>query len=335
VTPARAAIVITALLLGSIAFALVAGPGDVDIATAVGVLADHLGGGAPSSPIADALVWDVRLPRALLAAIVGAALASAGALTQGLFRNPLADPSVLGVALGAALFAVAGFALGLDRHAVWVTPLLAAAGALVTLAALYGVALARPSTASLLLAGVAIGALCGALTSLVLAWSSDRFDLGIKVMRWLMGSFEARSWDHLAGAVVPIVLGLVGAMALQRDLDALALGDDTAASLGVALGRIRGIAMLVVAVLVGAATAVAGVLGFLGLVVPHVVRMLVGGSHRRVVPLSALLGALVLLAVDTGTRASSTVLPPGVVTNLVGAPFFLWLLLHRDPGAEA
>jgi iron complex transport system permease protein len=322
------------LVAAAVALALVVGPGDVDLATALSVLVQRLGGAAPSG-IADALVWDVRLPRALLAALVGAALASAGALTQGLFRNPLADPSVLGVALGAALFAVVGFALGLDRSAVWVTPVLAAAGAFATLLALWAVALARPSTASLLLAGVAIGALCGALTSLVLAWSSDRFDLGIKVVRWLMGSFEARSWDHLGGAVLPIVLGLAGAMALQRDLDALALGDDTAASLGVALGRIRGVAMLVVAVLVGAATAVAGVLGFLGLVVPHVVRMLVGTSHRRVVPLSALLGALVLLAVDTGTRASATVLPPGVVTNLVGAPFFLWLLLRRDPGGDA
>lgn len=332
--PGRTAIVMAALLAAAIAFALVAGPGDVDLGTAFAVLGRHLGSDADVAPITDALVWDIRLPRALLAALVGGALASAGALTQGLFRNPLADPSVLGVALGAALFSVVGFALGLDVLGIWVTPLLAAAGALATLLALYAVALARPSTASLLLAGVAIGALCGALTSLVLAWSSDRFDLGIKVVRWLMGSFEARSWQHLGGAVLPIVLGLVGAMALQRDLDALALGDDTAASLGVELGRTRGIAMLVVAVLVGAATAVAGVLGFLGLVVPHIVRMLVGGSHRRVVPLSALLGALVLLAVDTGTRASTTVLPPGVVTNLVGAPFFLWLLLRRDAGGD-
>jgi len=335
VSARRTALVLAVLLAISIAIALVAGPGGIGVTTALGVLADRLGFGGDTTAVADALVWEIRLPRALLAALVGAALAGAGALTQGLFRNPLADPSVLGVALGAALCAVLGFAFGLDRLGVWVTPVLAAAGAFATLLALWAVALARPSTASLLLAGIAIGAMCGALTTSVLAWSSDRFDLGIKVVRWLMGSFEARSWGHLGWSFVPIVLGLVGAMALQRDLDALALGDDTAASLGVQLGRIRGATMAVVAVLVGVATAVAGVLGFLGLVVPHVVRMLVGASHRRVVPLSALLGALVLLAVDTGTRAATTVLPPGVVTNLVGAPFFLWLLLRRDPGVDA
>ena len=332
-SPRRMAIMLALALFVSTIVALVIGPGDLGLATAMRALL-HGPVDAASDDVSAALVWTLRLPRALLAAMVGAALASAGAITQGLFRNPLADPSVLGVSLGAALAAVIGFVVGLDAAGTWVTPLLAAAGAGATLALLFAIASLRPHTTSLLLAGIAIGASAGALTTCLLAIAGDRFDLGIKVLRWLMGSFEGRSWAHLFGAAPPIAIALVAASALARDLDALVLGDEAARSLGVSIDRTQKLAMATVAVLVGAATAVAGVLGFLGLVVPHVVRWRVGADHRHVVPLSALLGAVVLLVVDTGTRASPLALPPGVVTSLLGAPMFLVILLRHDRRAE-
>jgi iron complex transport system permease protein len=328
-SPRRLALVLALLLGVTTVIALLVGPGGLGLGELLRALLR-----GPTELARDdvhaALVWSLRVPRALLAALVGAALASAGALTQGLFRNPLADPSVLGVSLGAALAAVIGFVLGLDAAGPWVTPLLAAIGAGATLALLFAIAALRPHTTSLLLAGIAIGASCGALTTCLLAIAGDRFELGIKVMRWLMGSFEGRSWAHLTGAAGPILIALVAASALARDLDALVLGDDAARSLGVSIVRTQRAAMATVAVLVGAATAVAGVLGFLGLVVPHVVRWRVGAAHRHVVPLSALLGALVLLVVDTGTRVAPLPLPPGVVTSLVGAPMFLWILMRHD-----
>ncbi|MCA8955626.1 MAG: iron ABC transporter permease [Planctomycetes bacterium] len=180
---------------------------------------------------------------------------------------------------------------------------------------------------ALLLAGVALAALCSALTTLMLALASERWDLGLKVVRWLMGSFEGRSWDHLAGALAPAALGLLAGAWLRRDLDTLQLGADTARSLGVRLERVQLLTILSAAILVGTSTAVAGVIGFVGLIVPHVVRMLAGPGHRRLLPLSGLLGASLVVLVDTGSRAfGDRSLPPGVITSLLGAPFFLWIL---------
>lgn len=322
-------VVAIAFLLGS----LVIGPGDVSLFDALGVIAARIGGATPDEPpVVVALVWDLRLPRALLAAVVGAALGAAGVVTQGLFRNPLAEPGVLGVSTGAATAAVVGFALGLDRLGLWVTPTLAAAGALGVLAIL--LALTRPvgSFATLLLSGIAIGALGSAAITLVLSLGTERWDLGLKVVRWLMGSFEGRSWDHLAAALPALGVGLLLATWLRLDLDALQLGSDTAASLGVDLRRTTILGMLTVGALVGMATALTGVIGFLGLVVPHVARMWVGAGHRALLPTAACLGAAVMLAVDAGGRSvSALALPPGAITSLLGAPFFLWLLRRTRP----
>lgn len=285
-------------------------------------------GGAEIGDLQTEAVWSIRLPRVLLSLTVGAALAVAGALTQAVFRNPLADPSVLGISVGAALIAVLGLWLGLDRAGVWVTPVLAGIGAVATLLLLLAIARNVGDPVTLLLAGVALGAAFGAATTGVLAIASDRHDLGIKVVRWLMGSFEARSWGHVAAAGVPIVCGVALAMVSIRDLDALALGDEVAASLGAAPERVRRRAVVAVALLVGPATAVAGVLGFVGLVVPHVVRRWVGPGHRALVPISAVGGAFVMLVVDTLSRIGWVALPPGVVASLFGAPAFLWILMH-------
>ena len=321
------AVIVVTLVLAALAIRV--GPGDVSWADVVGAIGRGLVGQQRLADVDDAQVWALRVPRVMLVILVGAALAGGGAVTQGLFRNPLADPSVLGISLGAAFVAVLGLLLGLDRAGIWVTPVLAAIGAAATLAILLALATRSSDATTLLLAGVALGATCGAATTCVLALAGDRHDLGIRVVRWLMGSFEGRSWGHLLGASIPIGLGLLLSGTLARDLDALALGDDVAASLGASPARVQRRAVTAVALLVGGATAVAGVLGFLGLVVPHVVRWRLGGGHRALVPISALGGAAVLLAVDTITRVGATALPPGVITSLLGAPAFLWILLAQ------
>jgi iron complex transport system permease protein len=336
VSPSRPRLVAIAIGIIAIAFvlgSLVIGPGEVGLGDALGVIAARIRGATPDQPpVVVALVWDLRLPRTLLAATVGAALGVAGVVTQGLFRNPLAEPGVLGVSTGAATAAVIGFALGLDRLGLWVTPTLAAVGALAVLAIL--LALTRPvgSFATLLLSGIAVGALGSAAITLVLSLGTERWDLGLKVVRWLMGSFEGRSWDHLAASVPALAIGLLLATWLRLDLDALQLGSDTAASLGVDLRRTTILGMLTVGALVGMATALTGVIGFLGLVVPHIARMWVGAGHRALLPTAACLGAAVMLAVDAGGRSvSALALPPGAITSLLGAPFFLWLLRRTRP----
>ncbi len=323
----RGAALAIAAAIVAIAVALLVGPGEVGWRDAIAALGRGLRGASEPGNVADALVWTLRLPRVLLVALVGAALAGSGAATQGLFRNPLADPSVLGVSLGAALAAVIGLFLGLDRAGVWVTPLLAAAGAGATLLLLWSLAARGHDATTLLLVGIAIAAGCGAATSSVLALAGERLDLGVRVIRWLMGSFEGRSWAHLAAAAPPVLLGLALAAALARDLDALALGDEVAGSLGVDVPALRRRAITAVAILVGTATALCGVIGFVGLVVPHVVRWRLGAGHRALVLGSAAVGAALLSSIDTLGRALSLPLPPGVVTSLLGAPAFLWIVM--------
>ncbi|WAS97559.1 FecCD family ABC transporter permease [Nannocystis punicea] len=304
------------------------GPGDIGLGEALGVIGRRLLG--EDLGLRGAIVWDLRLPRALLAGLVGAALAAAGALCQGLFRNPMADPGVLGVSSGAALFAVVGLLFGLDRAGLWAIPVVAAVGAAAAMGLLLAAAGRQASLAVLLLAGVALAALCSALITVCQALASHQWDFGLKVVYWLMGSFEGRSWPHLSWALPPCGLGLALALWLRRDLDALHLGSDAAASLGVDLPRLRLLVVLAVGLLVGAATALTGVLAFVGLVAPHVARMSSGPGHRRLVPLAALVGASATILVDAVARsASGVVIPPGVITSLVGAPFFLWLLRRR------
>ena len=199
---------LTALLPAALLLALGTGPGAVGVGEALQTIGAHLGLTAPTPGLRDAIVWELRLPRALLAALVGAALASAGVLTQGLFRNPLADPGILGVSAGAMLAAVIGFMFGAEQHGLWVTPLLAAGGAALVLLVLLALHRARQSLATLLLSGFALGTLCAAVATLCLAFGAQRWDLGIRVMQWSLGSFEGRTWIHLAWAIPPCVIGL-------------------------------------------------------------------------------------------------------------------------------
>lgn len=327
----RAIALALALWLGALALALAVGPGELGLADVAAILGHHLGVDGPAPPpIADAIVWELRLPRALLASVIGVALGCAGALTQGIFRNPLAEPGVLGIASGAALFAVVGFALGIDAAGPWATALLAAGGAIAVLGMLLGFVGARLDVATLLLSGVAIAALTSAITTVILALASERWDLGLRVLHWMMGSFEGRSWLHLGIAAPLVAVGAGVSLWIRRDLDVLHLGTETAESLGVRLRRLYLVVILAIGLLVGTATALTGIIGFVGLIVPHLARRLGGAGHRRLVPLSMAIGGLALLLVDTGARTTTAfILPPGVITSLLGAPFFLWILWRQ------
>ncbi|NVB38553.1 iron ABC transporter permease [Pseudenhygromyxa sp. WMMC2535] len=337
--PARRRVILAGIGLAlfltlAVVAALGVGPGEISFAEILTAFAAKLSG-RPLAFRTEAILWELRLPRVLLALLVGAGLGSAGALTQGLFRNPLASPGVLGISTGSAAAVMLGFVLGLDERALWATPALAGIGAVVMLALLFALTARRRDLAQLLLTGVALNALAGALGTLLLALFLDRPTLAQKAMAWTLGSFDGRGFPHLRAAVLPLSVGMLGAWTLHRPLDAMALGEETAASLGVDPGRLRVGAALLVGLLVGTSTAAVGVIGFVGLIVPHLARSLpwVGSAdHGRLLPASMLTGAALMLGVDTLSRASTpTFLPPGALTSLLGGLFFLWLLRRQTP----
>ncbi|MBJ7456872.1 MAG: iron ABC transporter permease [Thermoleophilia bacterium] len=281
-----------------------------------------------SDPVDEQIVWELRAPRALLALVVGAGLSVAGVALQALVRNPLADPYVLGVASGASLGAVAVLALGSGAVAGLGLSAAAFAGAMLTMLAVFALARSHGTytPGRLILAGVALGYLCSSLTSF-LQFRVDPQQLQ-GILFWLLGSVAGATWPDLTTPTL-VVLTCTGWLVLQgRRLNALSVGEESAVALGVDVRRFRVELMLVSSVLVGAVIAVSGGIGFVGLVIPHIVRLLVGPDHRRVLPLSALLGGLFLVWVDVASRvaAAPAELPIGIFTAAIGAPFFLWLM---------
>lgn len=274
------------------------------------------------------IMMDVRLPRTLLALMIGATLGLAGASLQGYLRNPLADPGVVGVTSAASLGAVLALYTGISMAFPLALPMMGIVGALLCALLLQGLA-GRGGVLSLVLAGVAVSSLCAALMSLALNLSPNPY-AAAEIMFWLMGSVTDRSMDHVAFAAPLILIGWVVLALSARALDALSLGDESAASLGVNLNTTRNMVIGGTAISVGAATSVSGGIGFIGLVVPHLLRPLVGHSPSRLLLASALGGAALLLAADILVRVLPTgmELKLGVVTALVGAPFFLWLIFR-------
>ena len=274
------------------------------------------------------IVWNLRLPRVLLAALVGMNLAIAGGILQSVTRNPLADPHLLGLSAGGALAAVLALRIA-PGTAIGNLPPLAFAGAVAGAAIVYLLAWrGGVSPTRLILAGVAIGSLFAAFTTGLLLSSSLTVQA---IMSWLAGGLYARSWPHVHILAPYWAAGTVLALLLARQLDVLALGDEPAAALGVRVQRLRAALTALAALLTGSAVAVAGLIGFVGLVVPHVARMLVGAGHRYTLPLAALLGGALLVASDLVARtiADPRELPVGIVTAAVGAPFFIYLLRRR------
>ncbi|WP_334193980.1 FecCD family ABC transporter permease [Pararhodobacter sp.] len=272
---------------------------------------------------------ELRLPRAVLAAAIGAGLGLSGAVMQGYLRNPLAEPGLLGVSGAAALGAVLALQTGLAGAMALALPLSGLAGAFVAVLVLALLAGPAGGALTLILAGIGVSALSGAGLALVLNLSPDPF-AAQEIVFWLMGSLADRSWSHVALALPFIALGCALLLTQARALSALTLGEDAAASMGVSLGRLRGVVLLGTAAVVGAGTAVAGSIGFIGLMVPHFLRRATRGDPARLLPVSALGGAALLLAADIAVRL---ILPGrdlklGVLLAILGAPFFLLLILR-------
>lgn len=289
----------------------------------------------------DSLVlFNIRLPRTLLGLLVGAGLAVSGALIQGLFRNPLADPALVGVSAGAGLATAAVIVLGdlaLARLGLpgplpyTVLPIGAFLGSLAAMVLLYLIATrsGRTSVAIMLLAGIALAAFSGALTGLLVFVSDDRQLRDLTF--WTLGSIGGASWAKIAATAPAILPILIAVPFLGRGLNALVLGEAEAFHLGVPVERLKRNLIVLVAVAVGASVAAAGIIGFVGLVVPHILRLLIGPEHRKLLPACALLGGALLVLADVVARlvTAPAELPIGIVTALVGAPVFLWLLLGR------
>jgi len=283
------------------------------------------------SPVEIAIIWDGRLPRVLTAALVGFSLAVAGAVMQGIFKNPMASPGVIGISSGAALGAVLALYLGFAAIFPQALPLMAIIGALVTLMTVYMIATSggRTSIATLLLAGIALNLILGAITSFVITLSTKEFDIGRVIVTWLMGDLNNRLWFHVEIVTVTTLAALVLIFSFVRELNILMLGEEGAANLGVEVGRVRNILLLAASIMTGGAIAVAGVIGFVGLVAPHMVRALVGPDNRRLIPLAGLLGAVFLVYADLCVRLYIPVdLKVGVLTSLLGGPFFIWQIIR-------
>jgi iron complex transport system permease protein len=338
---ARAKLVIALLallLVGTMLAGLGTGASDASALTVIG----HWLTGAPMGDgvsLRDRIIiQDIRLPRIILGALVGASLAVSGAVMQGLFRNPLADPGLIGVSAGAGLGAIVVIVLGgtvlgpvLALFGIYTLPLAAFVGGLVTTLILYRVATRRGQTsiATMLLAGIALAAMTGAFSGVLIYLADDRQLRDLTF--WGLGSLGGATWQKVAAAGPIIALALAAAPFLARGLNALALGEATAGHLGVPVQRLKNVAIVGVSAAVGASVAVSGGIGFVGIVVPHLLRLSIGPDNRYLLPASALLGASTLILADAVSRTivSPAELPIGIVTAAVGGPFFLWILLRR------
>lgn len=302
--------------------------GLADVVAAVG----RLMSGAPPQGQIDTVLFEIRLPRVFAAVIVGAALAAAGAAYQGLFRNPLVSPDILGVSTGAGLGAVLGIFLSLPVAAIQLSAFVIG---LATVALVYAIAAmvrGREPILVLVLAGVVVGSLAGAAISL-LKILADPYDQLPAIVFWLLGSLSSIRSGDVASSAPLVVAALVPLVLLRWRINVLSLGDEEAKSLGVEAGRLRFIVIAAATLMTASVVAVSGVIGWVGLVIPHLARMIVGPNFNRLLPTSMLIGGGYLLIVDTLARTIAPIeIPLGILTAIVGAPFFLWLLARGRDG---
>ncbi len=319
------------IVVGLISLSL--GPVDISVSDVAWIVISTLGFDTPDFGRTEQLVIEqIRLPRIIVGGAVGMALGVAGATMQGLFRNPMADPGIIGVSAGGALGAVVAIAAGLSGLFFLALPLFAFAGAIAAAFLVYGIAVVGGhfSMATLLLAGVAVNAFLGAIVSAIIIFLPDN-ELLREVLFWLAGGLDARAWEHVRIAG-PLILGsTVVLLIMARDLNLLMLGDDEARSMGVRVGLTRSALLATAALATGAAVAVSGTIAFVGLVTPHVLRLVMGPDNRVLIPMSALGGAVFVMVADTVARM---VIQPaeirvGILTAFVGAPFFIVLLIKN------
>lgn len=324
----RTPILVSVLLLfGAVLAGLILGPAGLDPGAVLATLVDLIPGvetGGGLEGTGRTILFEIRFPRVVLGALVGAALAMAGGAYQGVFRNPLADPYLLGVAAGAGLGATLAFSLGLDR--VLVAPL-AFVGGLVAVGVTYalGRAVGGRTTTSLILAGVAVSAFATAVQTFLL---QRRIDVLREVYSWILGRLTTVGWTEVLTLIPYAVVAGAVVIGSGRLLDVLRVGDEEAGSLGVRVDRVRAVVVVAATLATAAAVSVSGLIGFVGIIVPHTVRLMFGWSYRVILPLSAILGAAFLVIADVAARTvmSPAELPIGVVTAFLGAPFFVLVL---------
>jgi len=336
---ATASAVLGVLLLAAALASLSMGPVSIPVSHVASIILEPINLDFATYMRTEELVIEqLRLPRIIVGALVGMALGVAGATMQGLFRNPMADPGIIGVSAGGALGAVAAIALGISGMFYQALSLFAFLGAMAAAFLVYGIATVggRFSMSTLLLSGVAVSAFFGAIVSAIMVMVPSNEALR-EILFWLTGGLDSRSWEHVRLAGPPILGGAAVIVVLARDLNLLMLGDDEAKSMGVRVGLIRPGLLAAASLITGVAVAVSGTIAFVGLVVPHMLRLVVGPDHRVLIPLSAIGGALFMVIADTIAR---TVVQPvefrvGIITAFVGAPFFIFLLIRNKRHAEA
>ncbi|TXK41531.1 iron ABC transporter permease [Nonomuraea sp. C10] len=333
--------VLVAALTAGLAFSVVVatgfGPVAVPAGEVAGILVHHLTGGGDSAATADLIVWRIRFPRVLLSAVAGAGLALAGAVVQGVVRNPVADPYLLGLSHGASVGAVLVLTTGAAVLGALTLPVAAFTGATVAI----GIVLAMSSRQGrllpvrLILVGVAFGHLFAGITSFVLA-RTDSSAAQQQIIFWLLGGLSGTNWATLP--IPAVVVGVVAGLLLMRArrLNALVLGEEASAALGLNASRQRWYLLILVTLLTGTVVAVSGGIGFVGLIVPHLARMLVGADHRRMLPVTVVLGALFLLWADVAARIliSPAELPIGVLTAFIGVPCFVLVMRARGLASQ-
>ena len=324
---------LAALLVLSVTLAVTIGPVYISPVTVWKIIFSHAFGLAQGDWTTgqDNIVWLIRLPRVLLAGVVGAGLAVVGVAMQATVRNPLADPYILGTSSGASVGAVAVIVLGLNFFEPYSLSVMAFLGALASFGVVFMLAQTggRVSPTRLILAGVATAYILSAITSFILFIGDDR---AIRVVLfWMLGTLTGAKWEFLTLPTIALAVGVVVLLLQSRSMNALLAGEETATALGVDTQRFRRQLLIVSALLTGVMVAVSGAIGFVGLMMPHIIRLFVGSDHRRVLPASVLAGGIFLIWVDVGARTivQPQELPVSVITALVGAPFFLWLLRWR------
>ncbi|HIU63575.1 MAG TPA: iron ABC transporter permease [Candidatus Avacidaminococcus intestinavium] len=334
-SPKKKKIVLVSLLVAlfiTAFFSLFSGQIDIPLRNALALLAYQLNiPGISNSDFTQeqlAVVWYIRMPRMLVGLLVGASLGISGAVMQGIFANPLADPGIIGVSSGAAAGAVLSIALGFSAQNMFMMPAFAFCGSLfaVSLTVFLARKNGRIPVMTLLLAGVAVGMLLGAITSGLLTFMNEQ-----KLQQylfWIIGGLDYRRWEHVYIAIVPVTIGIVTMLALARHLNILVLGDTEAKAVGMPVMFYRMGLLVVAAMTTATSVCVSGNIGFVGLVVPHMMRMLIGPDHRMLLPASAMLGAMFLLLCDALGRV---IIPPaeirvGIMTAVLGSPYFLYLL---------
>jgi len=306
---------------------LMTGPGNISLSKVFSLLF-FISPSFQEDSIHYTLLHQLRIPRTIMVLLSGAALSVAGVITQAIFRNSLSSPGILGISSGAALFSVLSMYFGLEVYSFYIVPLASFSGSFLVFFILIMLSDKLSGMSSLLLTGLALSAFFNSITTLLLNTGLERLDFAAKVLRWMMGSFEGLGWLHIYWTIIPVIISFFLAIWIARDLDTLHLGIDTAITLGVNYRMLVIIGIIIISLLVGIITAMVGIIGFVGLIIPHMVRMVTGAGHKRLILHSIVVGAIFLLLVDIVVRKfDSIALAPGVITGLFGAPFFLWLII--------